>query len=117
MTSELAGTLVVRVPMARMIRRRSAESRPHRHSLGRSADPHGRARRGSGANRVATGSTRALVVPTTWVDMRALSTTSKMLVFVAAALGVVASLGLPWFAASPAVIEKKQDLPTIDGPV
>jgi hypothetical protein len=33
--------------------------------------------------------------------MRALSTPAKLLAYVAAALGVVATLGLPWFAASP----------------
>lgn len=49
--------------------------------------------------------------------MRTLSTTSKLLAFVAAALGVVASLNLAWFGASPAVREEEKRLPTIDGPV
>jgi hypothetical protein len=50
--------------------------------------------------------------------MRAISTTSKLLTFVAAALGVAFSLGLPWFAASPAAVEARTgELPTIDGPV
>ena len=49
--------------------------------------------------------------------MRTLSTTSKLLAYVAAALGVVASLNLVWFGASPAVKESEKRLPTIDGPV
>jgi len=41
-----------------------------------------------------------------------------MLAFVAAALGVVASLARPWFAASPAArTEEHAGLVTIDGPV
>jgi hypothetical protein len=52
--------------------------------------------------------------------MRALSTTSKLLAYVAAALGVAAAVGLPWFAASPAAEVKKRDSAgyiTLDGPV
>ena len=48
--------------------------------------------------------------------MRTLSTTSKLLAFVAAALGVVASLGLPWFAPSPAAEEKRAGLTRINEP-
>lgn len=48
--------------------------------------------------------------------MRTLSTTSKLLAFAAAALGVVASLGLPWFAASPAAEVKQKGLTRINEP-
>ena len=53
--------------------------------------------------------------------MRALSTTSKLLAYVAAALGVAVSVSLPWFGRSPeaeatAAGERAQYV-TIDGPV
>jgi len=47
--------------------------------------------------------------------MRALSTSTKLLAFVAAALGIVASLGLPWFGQSPAA-EKREGLTRINEP-
>ena len=48
--------------------------------------------------------------------MRTLSTSSKLLAFAAAALGVIASLGLPWFAASPAAEAKQAGLTRINEP-
>ena len=50
--------------------------------------------------------------------MRTLSTGSKLLAYVAAALGVVASVSLPWFAPSPVAEAKAAGEPvTLEGPV
>ena len=53
------------------------------------------------------------------MQMRTLSTSSKLLAYIAAALGVVAAVGLPWFAASPAAEAKRDEAGyiTLDGPV
>jgi hypothetical protein len=51
------------------------------------------------------------------IPMRTLSTGPKLLAYVAAALGVVAALGMPWFGPSPEAKAPEAGLPTLEGPV